>query len=292
MRLIVGIATTGRPDIVIRTLAHVARQSLPPDLIMLSLADQTDVNADVLAELDLSIEVILARKGLTRQRNAILERLVADDLLVFLDDDFLPAPDFLARAGGLFVACPDVVMATGKVLLDGIAGPGITFEEAELHLKRAGDAGNDRPRPVYNGYGCNMVIRARPVVEHGLRFDESLPLYGWLEDVDFSRQLALFGTIVRDPSLQGVHLGTKAARTPGVRLGYSQVANPLYLVSKGTMLRWRALLIMFRNMLMNLVRSLVPEPWIDRRGRLRGNLFALRDLISGHLRPERAAELD
>jgi hypothetical protein len=42
---------------------------------------------------------------------------------------------------------------------------------------------------------------------------------------------------------------------------------------------------------MNLVRSVWPEPYIDRRGRLRGNILALRDLVRGGMIPERILEL-
>ena len=34
---------------------------------------------------------------------------------------------------------------------------------------------------------------------------------------------------------------------------------------------------------MNIVRSPWPEPYVDRRGRLRGNLLALRDLMTGRM---------
>jgi hypothetical protein len=44
-------------------------------------------------------------------------------------------------------------------------------------------------------------------------------------------------------------------------------------------------------MAMNLVRSLAPEPWVDRRGRLRGNLLALADLMRGRMHPMRVMEL-
>jgi GT2 family glycosyltransferase len=63
-------------------------------------------------------------------------------------------------------------------------------------------------------------------------FDERLPLYGWQEDVDLSRRLAAFGTVVKVPAARGVHLSVKLGRNSGVRLGYSQIANPLYLSFK------------------------------------------------------------
>ncbi len=137
-----------------------------------------------------------------------------------------------------------------------------------------------------------MSFRLAPVREHGLLFDENLPLYGWQEDVDFSRQLAPYGKIIKTSLLQGVHLGTKRGRTSGVRLGYSQVANPIYLARKGTLARTQAVNRVFRNLIANCFRSLIPEPWVDRRGRLKGNLIAVGDFINGRLAPKRILELD
>jgi hypothetical protein len=51
-------------------------------------------------------------------------------------------------------------------------------------------------------------------------------------EVKPSRRLAVFGTVVRITSARGVHLGAKLGRGSGVRLGYSQVANPLYVAHK------------------------------------------------------------
>jgi len=41
----------------------------------------------------------------------------------------------------------------------------------------------------------------------------------------------------------------------------------------------------------NTVRSMRPEPFVDRRGRLPGNILALADLALGRINPERASEL-
>ena len=40
-----------------------------------------------------------------------------------------------------------------------------------------------------------------------------------------------------------------------------------------------------------LLRSLAPEPWVDRRGRLRGNLIAIADLLRGRMHPLRVLDL-
>ncbi|WP_430450503.1 glycosyltransferase family 2 protein [Rhodophyticola sp.] len=147
------------------------------------------------------------------------------------------------------------------------------------------------PRTVYSTYGCNMAVRGTAVRAHPERFDTTLPLYGWLEDLDFSRRMAAFGRIVENPQLRGVHLATKTGRISGLRLGYSQIANPVYLVRKGTYHWARALKLMTGNVLANSAKSLWPEPWIDRRGRLTGNLLAFRDLLRGRCRPGRIHDL-
>ncbi len=99
------------------------------------------------------------------------------------------------------------------------------------------------------------------------------------------------GRIVRDSNLSGVHLGVKGGRTSGVRFGYSQIANPVYLWRKGTLHLDRALGQIARNVAANLRKSLKPEPWADRRGRVRGNFRAFYDLLRGRLDPRRVREL-
>jgi hypothetical protein len=125
-----------------------------------------------------------------------------------------------------------------------------------------------------------------------LRFDENLPLYGWQEDFDFSYQVGRSGRLVRDASLRGVHMGVKVGRSSGKRLGYSQIANPLYLLNKRTMPSKRALRLIRDNVAANIARSIRPEHHVDRRGRLLGNLLAIRDLVSSRLDPRRILEFD
>jgi hypothetical protein len=48
---------------------------------------------------------------------------------------------------------------------------------------------------------------------------------------------------------------------------------------------------MFRNLAANLARSFWPEAWVDRRGRLRGNLLALCHVLTGRIEPEHVLKL-
>jgi len=295
-RLIVGIATTGRADILTPTVRTIARQTRRPDLLVLSVAADTDVSPTLLGEVLYDLRVIAGPRGLCAQRNRILATLGPDDLLLFLDDDFLMADDYLERLDALFADHPDVAMFTGTVLADGVVGRGLTHEEGMARLqahRRAGPDGADTGAvaDTWNGYGCNFAVRASVVLANDLRFDEALPFYGWLEDVDFSGQVERHGRICRAEALRGVHLGVKVARSPGRRLGYSQIANPLYMRRKQTIRRAHARALILRNIASNLVYSVRPRPWTDSRGRLIGNLIALSDWARGRLRPDRIRDL-
>jgi hypothetical protein len=127
-------------------------------------------------------------------------------------------------------------------------------------------------------------VRASSVGD--IRFDERLALYGWQEDIDFTASLRAKGRIMGMNTLYGVHLGSKGGRVSGVRFGYSQLINPVYLVRKGTMPPRFAFNLIWRNIAANLAKSVWPEPYIDRRGRLKGNLLAVMHLARGRIEPE------
>ncbi|WP_211875330.1 glycosyltransferase family 2 protein [Plastoroseomonas arctica] len=269
-----------------------AGQTRPADAVIICPAHPDDFDERAAASIGLPITAIRSRPGSCAQRNAILDRSSEFNLVVFFDDDFLPANTFLAECERLFAEAPDIVVATGRVLVDGIHGPGLSVAEGRAILER--DDGSDAEAPptaIYNAYGCNMAFRMAAIDANATRFDEAMPLYAWQEDVDFCRRLAPLGRIVRSPALRGVHLGSKRGRSSGIRFGYSQIANPLYLVRKGSVHRSWALRLMLRNLAANMAGSLRPPALVDRRGRLRGNLIAFRDLLRRRMAPDRILEL-
>ena len=289
-RLVVGIATRGRPAILAETIAFLANQVRQPDKILVAYAEPADI-ADA-PERFPEVTFIRAEVGLTRQRNAILTLAAGSDLLLFVDDDFYLDPRYLQVTERFFLENPDVVASTGRVLADDVKGPGLTVAQAKLIVAAgAGDQGEQRITPTFFAYGCNMCLRMAPIRQHDLRFDETLPLYGWYEDWDFSRQLAAFGTIVHISNACGVHLSVKTGRITGVRLGYAQVANPIYLARKGTFPWSHVFKFIVGPCLKNLVRSLAPEAHVDRLGRFCGNLAAFRDLLTGTLSPTQIVDL-
>ncbi len=291
----VAIATAGRREILTETLGLLATQTERPKTVFIAPSSAADLDEEAIRALGLDVVIVQSRKGSCLQRNAILDRLCdrREGVVLFLDDDFFVAPTYVAELSAVFTADPGIVLASGVVHADGAVGPGLSVPDAHRILAETFDpAQPPRIEPIYNGYGCNMAVRLSAVNETAVRFDEDLPLYGWLEDVDFSRRLAGSGRLIRSHRLQGVHLGSKRGRTPGRRLGYSQVANPFHLIRKRTMSPRRALVQIGRNISANLWKSLSPKPWVDHRGRLEGNVVALVDLMRGRLKPSNVLTRD
>ena len=295
LHLVVGIPSTGRKEVLATTLRHLARQDRQPDAVVVCVWSPDDIDQSCLADLTCPSRVLMSPRGSCRQRNCILDAVPQADVVIFLDDDFLMTASYLEQVEQLFSEHPDVVIATGTVIADGITGPGISVKEGISRIMAAELSTDYDPNPlrtVFCGYGCNMAVRMSAVCGENLRFDEDLPLYGWLEDVDFSRMAARHGRVVKSTRLTGVHLGTKLGRTSGTRFGYSQIANPVHLARKGTMTVRHAGLQMARNVVANTAKVWRPEPWVDRKGRIRGNLRALADLFSSRLAPSNIEKMD
>lgn len=289
----VVIASIGRPDALADCVAMLDRQTRKPDRIVFSVTSEKDLpDASVLE----GIEVVTGPKGLPAQRNLGMEQVLgSSDVIVFFDDDYIASSFALERLLEFFNAHEDVVGVTGNLLADGIHGPGITTQEAAEMVARYDAAAPALDCTILGDrdglYGCNMAYRTSAIGH--VRFDVNLPLYAWQEDVDFAAALrkASGGRIVKSPVFAGVHRGAKSGRTSGTKLGYSQIANPVYLMRKGTMRGGFGRRLMWRNFIANHVRALWPEPWVDRWGRVKGNWMGLRDWATRRLSPERILEM-
>ena len=282
----VGIATKGRPEELADIVAALQRQTVPPELIVVSAVTHADIGD--LEESD-TIKIVLGSAGLCHQRNRALDILLPDcDIVAFFDDDYLPSRFAIERMTAVFRDRLNVVGLTGALLADGINSLGVSREEAEAAIRHY-DSAEAAPvvfdGPLVGLYGCNMVYRASAIA--GERFDETLPAYAWQEDIDFAARIGRKGMLCKTNAFAGIHRGVKGARQSGVRFGYSQIANPVYLIRKGTMPLGFGTRLMLRNALANHAKMLWPESWVDRRGRARGNWVALRDFLFGRLSPGR-----
>jgi glycosyltransferase involved in cell wall biosynthesis len=292
LKIAVGIATAGRREILAEATKFLKLQKRLPDFLIVCPLPSDDIDRAMFDQFPAQTTVVCGPTGLCAQRNMILSAALDADIIVFFDDDFLADPEYLANLETIFLANPDITASTGHLLADGANGPGLSVKEGLEILRSARHEYVCEFEKRFGTYGCNMAFRMRPIRANKIRFDENLPLYGWQEDIDFSLRQAPFGRTIKSNRLLGVHLGVKSGRTSGVRFGYSQIANPIYLSQKGTMSRKHARMLMWRNIAANIVRSIYPEPWIDRKGRLKGNLIALADMITSKLSPLRILQLD
>lgn len=287
----VVIASLGRPDLLQQMKSLIEAQTRQPEILLFSVVSDSDV-PEGFAE-DETCVVIKGKKGLTAQRNNAINWLAGRyDIILFYDDDFVPATTSVEGVERFFRTHPDVVGASGRVVADGINGAGYSLEQAQEFLQKLEEDGhrlNCIVASLHGLYGCNMAYRSEAIGD--ARFDERLKLYAWQEDIDFAGSLKPKGRLVQTFAFAGVHQGVKHGRTPGLRLGYSQIINPAYLARKGTMRSSFAFKLICRNFLANHLKSLSPEPWTDRWGRAKGNWVGLFDLLRGRLTPERIEEL-
>lgn len=285
MKLAVIIATLGRREQLTRLLEYLGGQTRLPDEVILSAPDAAHVEAPESSPFPVSL--VFGPIGSSAQRNtALAASLGRFDLITFFDDDFVPSAEYLEQVEKAFAENEGWAVVMGRVVRDGAKNAGLTWEDAEAALREAKGKTHYGPPVVdhVGAYGCNMSCRSSMVGD--VRFDERLVLYGWQEDIDFTSRLRSRGRVVCVTSITGVHLGIKSGRTSGERFGYSQVANPIYLIRKGSVPASFALPLMFRNIAANLAKSLRPEPYVDRRGRLRGNMLAILHVAMGRIEPE------
>jgi len=285
VHIAVAIPSRGRPEILGDSLAALSAQTRAPDSIWVGVPSAEDLPDDLGP---LPVTVVHSAPGLTTQRNALVDAATDVDLLVFLDDDAELHPAFLERAEDLATRHPDVVLFSGHVVADGVRSSPIERGDARAML--AERKPGDEVVETDHVYGCCMVVRAETA--RAVRFDDALPLYGWLEDRDFSRRAARTGRVVEYAGCELVHLGVSSGRQSGVRMGYQQVVHPVYLRGHRVLSLWEAVYLIGRPVLANVLGAARPRPGrIDRRGRLRGNWRGLRSLLTGGARPEEVLRL-
>ncbi|MCJ2068600.1 glycosyltransferase family 2 protein [Methylobacterium sp. J-030] len=291
MKICVIIASKGRPHELSQWTDLLNLQTVGPFQVIYSVTQEVDLPERT--ALFQPSTVVMGPAGLPHQRNRGLEVVEQGaDVIAFFDDDYVPSRFCLEDISKFMEKNVDVSGANGCLLADGIKTPGVTFEESIALLAQYEASRSplyEIEQDLVGLYGCNMVFRASAIQD--IRFDEKLPLYAWQEDIDFAVRVNRNGRIVKTSCFVGVHQGTKSARVSGVDFGYAQIANPLYLIRKGTMPFMFGLKLALKNVLNNHIMMVNPEPWIDRRGRAAGNWIALRDIVLGKCAPGRILDL-
>ncbi|WP_406636669.1 glycosyltransferase family 2 protein [Pseudarthrobacter quantipunctorum] len=291
MNISVVIATVDRRDHLDRLLACLSSQTVRPDEVVVSAPTLSDLCEDI-ERYTGWVKTVVGKRGASAQRNAALDSLdPAAELIVFFDDDMTIRSDYIENCALAFVERPDIVGLTGELLGNGArTGVPVTFNEADAVLATSIQPVSPTRIPVGDLYGCNFAVRAGAARD--LRFDERLPLYSWLEDLDFSRRLSQRGSLIRDDSCLGVHHGSASGgRSQNLRYGYSQITNPVYLWKKGTIDGKRAMSLSLRPLTANVVGAIWGHQSEWRRARLRGNLLSISDLLRRRVTPERVTGL-
>ncbi|MFZ2260475.1 MAG: glycosyltransferase [Luteococcus japonicus] len=290
MNIAVVIPTVDRPDALRRALTAIRGQSQQAQVILVCPPDASRLPEDVRS--DSRIAVVDGVKGLTRQRNLAVASIPESiDYIAFFDDDAVPRSDYLEKAAVVLDANPDIVGVTGAVVRDG-AQERVELSADEMSAALDASWADDRDgfEPVTGLYGCNMMIRADVV--RATLFDERLPLYGWLEDLDFSRRAMTKGRLVKAHGVVTVHQGSSSGgRKQHRRLGYSQICNPVYLWRKGSLEPKDLAVLVGKPVLSSLRGSIIGDERPERRERLKGMGLALGDLVRGRFTPERITEL-
>lgn len=287
LRAAVVLASAGRPALLGDAMMNVDRLDGDGVIRVVSVPDQMSLPPTVPP----GWQVVTGTRGLAAQRNAALAVLGGIQVVFFFDDDAVVREDYVRQGLAFFAAHPEFVGLTGRVLIDGASADEVSEVEAHRVLQAS------RLHPTSGGwrrtrelYGCNFAFRMSAAPR--LRFDDQLPLYSWLEDHDFARRLMHFGPLAKVEDCVIVHRGaTSGGRTAHLRLGYSQLMNPVHLWKKGSFPGWLAAYQIFRPAAKNLLRSVLGSDRSWRRERLRGNSLAVRDVLGGRITPERILDL-
>jgi glycosyltransferase involved in cell wall biosynthesis len=268
------------------TVEGLLKQTILPDSIVLSLCDEGSVLRET--EALPGVHCVFGPPGSSIQRNTAIP-LARTPYVLFLDDDVELAPDYIEQMERIFGEDKSIAASGGGVIADGARNGNEIEREAaireilEYRGSRACVGVAFADLCGFNMFVRNNVLRTE-------RFDERLPLYGWLEDRDFLHRCAKHGKIVRHQGAWIVHLATRSGRTSDVRLGYTKIANPWYMWRKSVITSLPELIVRYwmKTTLANIIRAIMPkQPQSpDYKKRLKGNLLAYRDLVLFRIDPQ------
>ncbi len=287
------IATVGRSDIAEQTIRSLAFCKSVPQMVIVVGANEKDLPR-LAAELPFEILLLIApAKGLPLQRNYGIKKLpAAVEFVAFLDDDMEVHDNYFAEIENVFRTAPEVAGFSGTIIANGkidrVAGRQLLDG---YQIATGMPVFGFYPKRWPGFYGCAMNIRRRWLEVE--QFDERLPLYAIGEDCEMGFRLSRHGSVGGSGRCPVVHLAAGSGRISEVGLGYAQIINYLYFAHKGVgfprlATYWDKLV---RLPLVNLFFWLFPASeqrhLIDRKGRFRGNLLALRDVALGQIEPQK-----
>lgn len=293
------ICTKDRKAVLRQTLATVFQQTHRPDEILIVDDGALDRAAIVglVEQQGLSCHYLRkATPGLAASRNLGVQQ-AQGDIILFLDDDVLLDPEYIAAIMQIFGDDPqgEIGGVTGTLQVDYAAGvrpflrlfgldgvtPGAILPSGSGILVRQGEI--RQTMPVQWLSGCNMAYRREVFTQ--FHFDQRLGAYGWGEDRDFSYRVGQHYPLMATPSAQLVHLKATGGRINSRYMGFMET-NYLYRFFAKNMpkrphnwvaLSWALLGIMLKNGLLSL-RAQQRHTMV---AQLRGNLEGIYAIFTG-----------
>lgn len=273
--------SVNRPEMLHESVLSAIEQSIPCRVIV-SVPGEEHVSRETLALP--GVELAIGGPGLCAQRNAALRKVASRaGVVFFFDDDVEIERHYVANMLEMFARHPEVVLASGVNVGLGAPAGTLTRETAKALINRhAATAPASQIKPMRAVIGCMMAFQARLI--GSVAFDERLPLYGYMEDYDFSLQCKQHGELVEVENCLLVHIETSQGRMGSRRRGYSEIVNPIYIWKKKTGADF------VRTMLGSLrrtVRSARRVGDVSGRQQFLGNLMGWKAVLTGEINPEK-----
>ncbi|HEX4747004.1 MAG TPA: glycosyltransferase family A protein [Gaiellaceae bacterium] len=217
------VATVGRTEELARFLDSVAAQGYEPVRVLVVDQNDDDRIETLLASRPGDLVHLRAQRGLSRARNAALERIEAE-IVTFPDDDCVYPAGLLARVAQRFAADDELDGITGRAeSADGASSPSWKTDPATLT--------DDN---LWNRAISFSIFLRRRLLERVGPFDERLGLgspepWGSGEETDYLIRAVRSGARIEyDPTLVVHH----DVRADDGQIGYRDGASVGYLLRK------------------------------------------------------------
>ena len=167
----VVIITYRRPDCVRTNLEHLAAQVHPADQVLIVDGSEDIESERITGEFGFATYLRNPRGAgnMTSSRNAAIPHLTGD-VVVFLDDDAFPEPDYLDRLTSFCADRPDVMLGCARTLngeeneaMTGVDRLGTFLDDGTLLGYFAAEPGHDVP--IAHGIGATMWMRRSLIAE-------------------------------------------------------------------------------------------------------------------------------
>jgi len=213
MDISIVIPTYNRLHSLKRVLTGLENQTLSPaEFEVVVVSDgATDGTNDFLTSWQTALNlrpVFQANSGVAAARNAGFQTAVGD-LIVFLDDDVVPAPQLLAEHVRIHAAQGDQVVVLGPMLTppEFVMAPWVQWEQAMLVKQYTAMSRGDWEPTARQFYTGNTSLRRSHLQAHG-GFDTQ---FTRAEDVELAYRLAEHGMqFVFNPEAVGYHYAERS----------------------------------------------------------------------------------